>query len=201
MKHAAPEIRFAGSKLDRARHVCAFFNSNEEEYDVLLPFIKEGFELGDRAVHVVNPGQRDDHLLRLTTAGIDAAAAERRGQFELRTNVETYLRDGHFDQNQMLQTFEQLAKGSANSPNGLSRIVCRMDWAAEDRSYIDDLIEFEIARQRCVVSTRRCGHLHISFVEIRRRHGDRYYADAPDGPDRRHSARKPILFAAAGVSA
>lgn len=143
MKHAAPEIRFAGSKLDRARHVCAFFNSNEEEYDVLLPFIKEGFELGDRAVHVVNPGQRDDHLLRLTTAGIDAAAAERRGQFELRTNVETYLRDGHFDQNQMLQTFEQLAKGSADSPNGLSRIVCRMDWAAEDRSYIDDLIEFE----------------------------------------------------------
>ena len=82
-------------------------------------------------------------LLRLTTAGIDAAAAERRGQFELRTNVETYLRDEHFDQNQMLQTFEQLAKGSADSPNGLSRIVCRMDWAAEDRSYIDDLIEFE----------------------------------------------------------
>jgi hypothetical protein len=25
------------------RHVCAFFNSNEEEYRVLIPFIKDGF--------------------------------------------------------------------------------------------------------------------------------------------------------------
>ena len=25
------------------RHVCAFFNSDEEEYRVLIPFIKDGF--------------------------------------------------------------------------------------------------------------------------------------------------------------
>ena len=29
---------------------CAFFNSDDEEYRVLLPFIKEGFEYGDKAV-------------------------------------------------------------------------------------------------------------------------------------------------------
>ena len=33
-------IRFAGSVLGAQRHVCAFFHSPDEEYRVLLPFIK-----------------------------------------------------------------------------------------------------------------------------------------------------------------
>jgi len=42
------EVRLAGSILDPSRHVCAFFNTKEEEYGVLTPFIKEGFDEGDR---------------------------------------------------------------------------------------------------------------------------------------------------------
>jgi len=45
------------SQLGQTRHVCAFFNSDEEEYRVLLPFIKDGFERGDKAIHVVSPDQ------------------------------------------------------------------------------------------------------------------------------------------------
>ena len=61
MKKNAP-ISFAGSQLGEERHVCAFFNSDDEEYRVLLPFIKDGFECGDKSIHVVNPEQRDDHV-------------------------------------------------------------------------------------------------------------------------------------------
>jgi len=136
-------IFLAGSRLGEARHVCAFFNSEDEEYRVLLPFIKEGFECGDKAVHVVNPGQHHDHLQRLASVGIDTAASQQSGQFELRTNTETYLRDGRFDQDRMLQVFEQLASGNAKGGFLLSRIVCHMEWATEGRSHVDDLIEFE----------------------------------------------------------
>ncbi len=110
---------------------------------MLLPFIKDGFACGDRAIHVVNPEQRDEHLLRLTAAGIDTAATEQSGQLQLRTNTENYLREGRFDQDRMLAAFEQLASGNTDGPYPLSRIVCRMDWAADDKSHVDDLIEFE----------------------------------------------------------
>jgi hypothetical protein len=143
MARVAAPIPFAGSQLGETRHVCAFFNSDDEEYRVLLPFIKDGFECGDKAVHVVNPDQRRDHLQRLAAAGIDTAAAEQNGQLELRTNTETYLREGRFDQDRMLEVFEQLASGNAKGGFPLSRIVCRMDWAAEGRSHIDDVVEFE----------------------------------------------------------
>ena len=143
MKSGPAPISLAGSQLGAIRHVCAFFNSDEEEYRVLLPFIKDGLESGDKAVHVLNPQQRPDHLQRLTAAGIDAATAQQSGQLELRTNTEVYLPDGRFDQDRMLEVFEQLAGGNPGGGFPLSRICCRMDWAMEDRSRVDDVIEFE----------------------------------------------------------
>lgn len=143
MKKDATPISLAGSELGNTRHVCAFFSSDDEEYQVLLPFMKAGFDCGDKAIHVVNPDQRHDHLHRLAAVGIDTAAAERCGQLELRSNTETYLRDGSFDQDRMLAVFEQLASGNAKHGFPLSRIVCRMDWAAESRVFVDNVIEFE----------------------------------------------------------
>lgn len=48
MKTVAAPISLAGSQLGAARHVCAFFHNPDEEYRVLLSFIKEGFACGDR---------------------------------------------------------------------------------------------------------------------------------------------------------
>jgi len=69
------QVRLAGSVLDRKRHVCAFFHNKEEEYRVLIPFIKEGFEQGDRAFHIIDGHRRQDHMRRLQEAGIDIAGA------------------------------------------------------------------------------------------------------------------------------
>jgi len=143
MKKTVAPISLAGSQLGEVRHVCAFFNSDDEKYRVLLPFVKDGFECGDKAVHILNSGQHHDHLQRLAAVGIDTVAARQSGQFELRTNTETYLRDGRFDQDRMLEFFEQLASGNTNSGFQLSRIVCQMEWAPDGRSHVDDLIEFE----------------------------------------------------------
>src|SRR6516164_4224537 len=96
------QVRLAGSVLDRSRHACAFFHSKEEEYRVLLPFIKEGFDQGDRAFHIVDPQHRPEHLRRLREAGIDVTEAQRKGQLEVRRWEDAYLQDGHFDQNRML---------------------------------------------------------------------------------------------------
>ena len=143
MKKSRAPISLAGSQLGDLRHVCAFFNSDDEEYRVLLPFIKDGFECGDKAIHVVNLDRQGDHLQRLAAIGIDPKVAQQRGQLELRSNTETYLRDGRFDKDRMLEAFEQMASGKAEGGFPLSRICCRMDWAVEGRSNTEDLVEFE----------------------------------------------------------
>ena len=143
MNRTAAPIPFAGSELGEWRHVCAFFNSSDDEYRVLLPFITDGFACGDKAVHVVSSERREDHLERLSAAGIDPEAAEQSGQFELRINREAYLPDGRFDQDRMLEVFERAASGNVKGGFPLSRIVCHMDWAAGNHDHIQDLVEFE----------------------------------------------------------
>lgn len=144
MNRPPQPISLAGSQLGEVRHVCAFFANDEEEYRVLLPFIREGLSRGDKAVHVINPEACHDHLQRLTGAGVDATACQQSGQLQILINTEVYLRDGRFDQDRMLAAFEEMA-ASARSVEGFprSRVACRMDWASGDRSRIQDVIEFE----------------------------------------------------------
>ena len=145
MKRATAPIPFAGSSLDETRHVCAFFHSDEEEYRILLPFIKDGLQCGHKAIHVVNPRSACRTICNAwLPAGIDRGRrAEQSGQLDVRINTESYLPDGRFDPDRMIAAFEQLASDNAKGSFPLSRICCRMDWAVEDRSHVDDVIEFE----------------------------------------------------------
>ena len=141
---ARQPIHLAGSPLGEVRHICAFFANDDEEYRVLLPFIHEGLSCGDKAIHVVNPEQRQEHMNRLTAEGIDTIAYQRSGQLQVEANTDVYLRDGRFDQDRMLAAFEDVAKtGRTTEGFPLSRIVCRMDWVAGDQSRIGNVIEFE----------------------------------------------------------
>jgi hypothetical protein len=137
-------ISLAGSQLGAVRHVCAFFSNDDEEYRVLLPFIREGLSSGHKAVCVINPEASQEHLQRLAGAGIDSAAHQRSGQLQIRNNTEVYLQDGRFDQDRMLAAFEEMAISARNAEGfPMSRVVCRMDWASGDPSHIEDVIEFE----------------------------------------------------------
>src|SRR4051794_1088470 len=77
------EVHLAGKALDRRRHVCAFFNSKDEEYRALLPFVKEGIDQGHKGFHIVKEGHRPEHRRLLAAAGIGVADAEANGQLEI----------------------------------------------------------------------------------------------------------------------
>lgn len=137
------QVHLAGSVLERSRHVCAFFHTPDEEYRVLLPFVVEGIDRGERAFHIVDPDMRQDHVQRLQQAGIDVAATEARGQLEIRPWQEAYLRGGHFDQNAMLALIQEVLEAGPARGFSLTRLVAHMEWALEDRPGVDDLVEYE----------------------------------------------------------
>lgn len=120
-------IRLAGATLGEYRHICAFFNSADEQYRVLLPFIKEGFERGDKAYHLVNPNLREEHVRRLEAANIELPELKKDGprkdgQFELYDWAETYLQGGRFDQDRMLALLEELFADSPAPPFRVTRL-------------------------------------------------------------------------------
>lgn len=143
MNVAAAPVACAGSHLLGSRHVCAFFHDPDEEYRVLLPFIREGFASGDRAFHVVDPNLREEHLRRLRAAGIDAAESEPAGQLKLCDWHAAHVQNGRFDQHRMLAFLEAALKDGAQRGFRLSRSIGHMEWALDDWPGVEDLVEYE----------------------------------------------------------
>src|SRR5258706_243057 len=56
-------VQFAGGNLAGHRHICAFFNSIDEEHRVLRSFFKDGFERGEKTTHIVDPETRLNYVL------------------------------------------------------------------------------------------------------------------------------------------
>jgi hypothetical protein len=137
-------IGFAGSQFGEQRHVCAFFHNADEKYRVLLPFIKDGFDCGDRAFHVVDPDRYQEHLQRLESVGIDTLAAESSGQLKVYGWNDAHIDPtGRFDQYRMLSLIEDELKLGATRGFRVSRSVGNMEWAMEDLPGVDDLVEYE----------------------------------------------------------
>jgi hypothetical protein len=136
-------IRLSGALLGPPRHICAFSNSGDDDYRVLLPFIKDGLECGEKAVHTLDPERRHEHLGRLASAGIDVAAMFERGQFELSSWTDTHLREGRFDQHKTLALFEKVVRDSKEQGFPLIRFISHIEWALEKRPGVGDLLEYE----------------------------------------------------------
>jgi len=136
-------LQLAGGTLGRHRHICAFFNTIDEEHRVLRSFITDGFEMGDKALHIVDPELQEDHLKLLIAAGIDVKHAMDTGQLELRRWQEAYLRGEHFDMNAMLALIEEVLQSGAAAGYAATRLLAHMEWALLDKQGVEDLVEYE----------------------------------------------------------
>jgi hypothetical protein len=143
MEANGQSLQFAGGTLGHRRHICAFFNSVDEQHRVLGSFIKDGFEQGDKAFHLVDPEQREDHLRRLAEAGIDVQEAMGSGQLEVRAWQDGPLRGGRFDQDTWVERFEQVLQSGPAAGYAQTRFLAQMDWALVDLPGVEDMIEFE----------------------------------------------------------
>jgi hypothetical protein len=136
-------IVFAGARLTDQRHVCAFFDREEEWYRVLLPFIHDGFNAKEKSFHIVDPSSRPAHLERMRKDGMLVDDALGQGNLEVRVWQETYLIGGHFDQERMLALIESVLRDGKEQGFPLTRLVAQMEWALEDLPGVEDLVEYE----------------------------------------------------------
>jgi hypothetical protein len=143
MNRASRKVNLAGREIGCSCHACAFFHTEEQFYKVLMPFIREGFTAGERAVHIVDPAKRDRHLQTLANAGIDAVHSQETRQLEVRRWEDAYLREGRFEQDAMLALIQEVLEDGRRQEFPMTRLVANMEWALEDRPGVADIVEYE----------------------------------------------------------
>jgi hypothetical protein len=145
-------VQLAGVNLGGQSHICAFFNTMDEEHRVLGSFYKDGFDRGEKAIHIVDAENREEYLKRLAEAGINVQEIMDTGQLEVLPWTDMYVRDHRFDQDAMLASVEELIQSGAAAGYALTRLVGHhMDWLFLDKPAVNNLVEYE-ARLNHVLS-------------------------------------------------
>ena len=136
-------LTLAGGSLESRRHVCALFHTRDEEYRTLIPFIREGFERGEKAVHMVDPALCADHVARLSAAGIDVRAAEDRKQLEVVPWTQTHLSGGSFDGRATSARVREMQVRARAEGFPSARLIGHGDWALGHPPGHEMLVEYE----------------------------------------------------------
>jgi hypothetical protein len=152
MATSGGSFQCADGSLGRHRHICAFFNDLDEEHRVLRSFFKDGIDQGEKAIHIVEAGKREDYLKRLSEADINVQEMMDVGRLEILPWTDMYVRDHRFDQDAMLASVEKLIQSGATAGYLRTRLVGHhMDWLFLDRPAVSNLLEYE-ARLNDVLS-------------------------------------------------
>ena len=136
--------QLAGVDLGGRNHVCAFFNTIGEEHRVLRSFFKDGFDHGEKAIHIVESENREEYLKGLAEAGINVQEVMESGRLEVLPWTDMYVRNHRFDQDAMLASVESLIQSGAAAGYARTRLVGHhMDWLFLDKPAVNNLLEYE----------------------------------------------------------
>lgn len=136
-------VQIAGKSLGEHSHVCALFNTPNEEYRVLMPFIRDGLARGERVVHGVERKRRPDHFRRLRAAEIDADAVQRSRQLEVRDSEDTYMPSGEFDQEAMLALVREMLEMGAALGYPRTRLMAHPECVFETWRDTNNFLQYE----------------------------------------------------------
>jgi hypothetical protein len=71
------------------QHVCAFFDSRDEQYQLLNPYFREGLDGGEEVVTIVESAFSEEHARRMRAGGVPVDAATAAGQLKLLASEQT----------------------------------------------------------------------------------------------------------------
>lgn len=132
-----------GQEIHGRKHICAFVDSREEQYDILMPFLRQGFEQPDFILSILDPQHADDYRRRCEQAGVDLDAHEASGKAPALRFSNTYLQDGFFSARRMVEMIRKTMEDSRRSGYPRVRGFGEMHWALSGLPGTDELIEYE----------------------------------------------------------
>ena len=157
-------------------HVCGLFDGADDLYRQLLPFVTEGIGRGERAVHIVDPARRREHLDRLAAAGVDVREALERRQLEVREWAEIYLLDGTSEPGRTVRLLKALLDDGPALGYPATRAIGFMEWAPGVGPGVEAITTYEALLE---VALRRSSDAVICAY-IMRRHRPAVIADILD---------------------
>jgi PAS domain-containing protein len=124
-------------------HLCLIYETPEEQFAAVVPFVRVGLERRERCVYVADENTSGEVLERMEKGGVDIKAALAKGALSVISKKEAYLKQGYFDPDWMIGFLKEAADSAkADGYTGL-RVTGEMTWMLGGDPGSERLIEYE----------------------------------------------------------
>jgi len=124
-------------------HYCGIYKSDDDHRRLMVDFVRQGVENGEKMLYIVNIQTADQLKATLAAGGIDVEPLLAKGQLVILTAKDAYLRDGEFDPDKMIALIrDQTDKAVAEGYPAL-RATGEMTWALAGEPGSERLVEYE----------------------------------------------------------
>lgn len=124
-------------------HAAFLYNTLDERFEVLAQYFKEGIANGELCVFATND-KPETVVDKFSQLGFDASKSIESGQLRIYDMNETYLPDGQFDENRMLDNFKSFISHADSSEHKGLRIAGEAAWVYEHPEFAEQAHSYEI---------------------------------------------------------
>ncbi|GAA4121842.1 hypothetical protein GCM10022250_03870 [Flavobacterium chungbukense] len=124
-------------------HICGFFDSREQQYEVIIPYIMEGLNANDKVINILESSRHGEHCRCLADNGISIAEKLSSGQLEVLASENTYINGGKFAADKMYDMLENTLLSASRGGYESVRACGDMVWALKNLPGTDELLDYE----------------------------------------------------------
>lgn len=131
------------NELKAGDHLCCLYDTEDAYRAAVMPFLRQGFERGEKVLYIVDTHTPQTVKRYLEAEGVDLEPHMARGQFEVVSVYDTYLRSGVFAPEETLALWrEEIARARREGYRTL-RAAGEMTWTLRGLPGAEQFLEYE----------------------------------------------------------
>jgi len=134
--------------LKPADHLCCLYETEEEHRALLAPYLRQGLELGEKVLYIVDAHTAETVLKYLRDGGVKVEPYLANGQLSILTPGDAYMQDGTFDPDRMIDLLRSETERALAEGYSALRVTGEMTWALRGLPGAERLIEYEAKLNR-----------------------------------------------------
>lgn len=138
MKYSLVEAR-----IKPGEHLCSFYESKEEQFQIAFPFILEGLAKNEKCLYIADDNSVDEIKAGLLLHGIDVEECLKTGQLNIMTAKESYLKHGKFILDDMILQIDSFVYRAINEGYSGVRATGEVTWLIRELSFLEEFLEYE----------------------------------------------------------
>lgn len=136
-------------------HFCCIYQTEAEHRLLITAYLRSGLEQGQKIIYITDTHSPDTILGYLRDDGLEVEPFLESGQLAFKDAFETYLRDGEFDPERMLEQIRQDTQAALEEGFRALRMTGEMTWLLRGLPGSDRVLEYE-SRLNAALHDRAC---------------------------------------------